>query len=206
MYLFTRRRQINPAKARSAVDVVVEGAHRAQEITGLDVRAWMSVFSPDVGAAVWSARLDDLEQLEVANGKLLADNSFGEFVEKNDSCFLGPLQDSLSQLIHGQLGTQVPEYIMVARSQIVSGDLAAAMGLAIEIAETSERLTGAQTLVRRGVTGSYGEVAWTTGAQDMKSLQANDDKIAADPTFLSLVNRASEVFAPATVTILQRLA
>jgi hypothetical protein len=49
-------------------------------------------------------------------------------------------------------------------------------------------------------------VAWTTGASDLKSLQANDDKVAADPTFLSLANRASQDFAPATVTMLQRLA
>ena len=207
MYLYSRRRQVNLAKGRAALGVAVEGAHRATEITGLDVRAWTAVFSPEFGTVMWSARIDDLEQLETASDKLNASTEFGDFIEQNDSCFSGPLQDSLSQVISGQPGAQVPEYITVVQARPSSGSLATAIPLAIEIAEAASRITGLPTMLASTVTGPYGGLAWITGSQDLKTSGEGEAKLMADPAWMPLLERASSAYLPdASTTILRRLA
>lgn len=207
MYLFSRRRQVNLASGRAALGMVVEGAHRASEISGLDVRAWSVVYSPEVGTVVWSARIEDLEQLEVANDKLQASNEFGDFVEQNDKLFSGPLQDNLSQVISGQFSAQIPEYITTVQARPSPGSLSNSVTLGIEIAEAASRITGIPTMLTSTITGPYGGLTWITGTQDLKTGAAAQERLMADPAWMALLERASSAYMPdAMQTILRRLA
>lgn len=85
MYLFARRRRINLAQGRAAMAAAVEACTRATEITGNSIWVWTPVLSPDVGTAVWSARVEHLDELTTADDQLTGSSDFAEWVEQNDS-------------------------------------------------------------------------------------------------------------------------
>ena len=206
MYLFARRRRINPARMGAAAGAVVEGATRARDIIGFPVWAWASVMSPDVGTAAWTVRVEHLDELESADDKLMSTSDFTEWVEQNDSLFVGPLEDSVLQLVHGTLATEPAAYVQVARGTCANGAIAEAMSFGVEIAEVASRITGLTTIFGTTLTGAYGDVRWVTGVPNLAAVEAGNAALMADDEWRKLVDRAGHAFAPGvTVSLLRRL-
>jgi hypothetical protein len=206
MYLFARRRRINPAQGRAAVGMALEAATRARDATGLTVWVWSPVLSSEIGTMVWSARVEHLAELEAADDKLMSSTEFGDWIEQNDGLFTGPLEDSVLQVLHGAPSDQPGAYVQVTRAICVNGSMTEAMGLGGEIAEVVSRITGLQTIFGANVTGVYGGVAWLTGVPDLAAVEAANASMAADDEFAKLVDRAGHAFQPGvTSSLLRRL-
>jgi len=204
MYLFARRRRVNPAQARAAVGMALEAATRVREMTGLTTWVWTPVLSPDFGTMVWSARVEHLDELEAADDKLMSSPDFGDWIEKNDALFLGPLEDSVLQVIQGTPSDQPGAYVQVARATCANGAMTEAMGFGVEIAEVASRITGLQTMFGAALTGAYGAVAWLTGAGDLTAVETANAALAADDEWRKLVDRAGHAFQPGVASSLLR--
>src|SRR5262245_17343658 len=116
MYLFARRRRINPAQGRAAVGVALEAATRARALTGLEIWVWNPVLSPELGTLAWSTRVDHLQELQAADDKLSSSNEWVEWIEHNDPLFQGPLEDSVLSVVHGTPSDQPGAYVQVTRA------------------------------------------------------------------------------------------
>ncbi len=204
MYLFSRRRRANPAQARAAIERAVEIAGRATQITGLEIRPWSAVLSPELGTIVWATFVEHLDEIETATDKLTAETSFGDLVEQSASMFLGPAEDGLLQLVHGQPGTDRPNYVSAVRSVGVNGSLAAAMAAGVEIAEAASRITGRPTSFATSLTGAYGSVGWFTGFPDLATMEQGNAALLADPDWIALIDRVGTLFSPDTSTTVYR--
>jgi len=206
MYLFARRRSINPAHARAAIGPAVEAASRARDVTGLAIWVWNPVLSPEMGTVAWTTRVEHLAELQAADDKLMSSTEFGEWIEQNDSRFVGPLEDSVLQVLHGTPADQPGAYVQVARATCANGSMSEAMGLGVEVADVASRVTGLATLFGAGVTGAYGGVAWLTGAPDLAAVQAANAALAGDDEWRKLIDRAGHAFQPGvTSSLLRRL-
>jgi hypothetical protein len=205
MYLFARRRRINPARGRAAVGVALEGATRVREATGLTVWVWSPVLSAEFGTMVWSTRVEHLAELEAADDKLMS-SEFGDWIEQNDGMFTGPTEDSVLQVLHGTPSDQPGAYVQVARAVCANGAMSEAMGFGTEIAEAASRITGLQTMFGSSVTGPFGGVAWLTGVADLGAVEAANAALAADDEWRKLMDRAGHAFqAGVTTSLLRRL-
>ncbi len=204
MYLFARRRSINPARATAAVGMALEAATRAKEITGLATWVWNPVLSPDIGTVAWTARVEHLSELEAASDKLIGSSDFSEWIEQNDSLFLGPIEDSVLQVLHGTPSDQPAPYVQVVRALCAHGAISEAMSFGVEIAEVGSRLTGLQTMFGATVTGGYGGVGWLTGVPDLDAVEAANVALMADDEWRKLVDRAGHAFQPGVTTSLLR--
>jgi hypothetical protein len=205
MYLFARRRRIDPAHARAAVGMALEGATRVREMTGLTIWVWSPVLSPEFGTMVWSTRVDHLEELETADDKLMS-SDFADWVEQNDGLFAGPLEDSVLQVVHGTPSEQPGAYTQVVRATCANGAMTEAMGFGVEIAEVAARITGLPTMFGAAITGVYGGVAWLTGVADLTAVETANAALAADDEWRKLVDRAGHAFEPGvTSSLLRRL-
>jgi hypothetical protein len=206
MYLFARRRRINPAQGSAAISMALEAATRARELTGLTIWAWTPVLSPEVGTVAWSTRTEHLDELQAADDKLTGSSEFTEWVEQNDSLFLGPIEDSVLQVIHGAPTDQPGAYVQVARAICANGAMSEAMGFGVDIAELASRLTGLTTIFGATVAGAYGAVAWLTGAPDLGAIETANAALMADDEWRKLIDRAGHAFQPgATTSFLRRL-
>jgi hypothetical protein len=208
MYLYSRRRQLNPAQARKAVAFAVETGKRASTICGMEISVWTTVMSADAGVISWATMVERLTDLEVAMDKLAADGSFNDFIEQNDGLFVGSLADTLAQVVSGapDPAAAPPTYATIVQATCANGHLAAGMAGGVEIAETATRIGGMPTMFLAAATGEYGGVAWLTGAPDLASLEAAEAKVNNDASFIGLADRVSPAYLPhASNTIYRRI-
>jgi hypothetical protein len=196
MYLFARRRRIEPGKGPEAMAWAIETADKVSQIGGIAVTAWSSMWGADAGTVVWSAFVQDLAELEQAGDKLAIDDGFNRRIADAEALFNGAVADSLSQVIHGARGTEPPGYVTVVTAQLANGRFTEGLAAVVEIAENVERITNTPTSVSLSVTGAYGGIAWLTGLRDIQALQATEAAINADTNFVALVDRVGSCFEP----------
>ncbi len=115
MYLFTRSGRFAPGASREVVSYVGEVTEKARQETGMDIHAWSSTLSADLGTVVWATFADDLEHLEQANDKLTMSDSFIDLADRGAGLFTGPLSDTVAQVVAGEVdpSTPVPNYVFV---------------------------------------------------------------------------------------------
>ena len=190
MYLFSRRVRVAGGQTRQAMEWALGQTEKVNRITGLQVSLFTQVYSPEVGVLVWSSFVPDLPTLEAAGDKLNVDDDFVSSADKGAALLVGGADDGLAQLIYGapDPNRQI-EYVTTVRSVCANGNLARGMELGVEIAERAEKITGTPTLFLAEVTGIYGGVGWVSGHENIKALEASQQKLAADPSWAKYVDK-----------------
>jgi hypothetical protein len=207
MYLFSRRVRLAPGNARDGVNWAVEMTERVNNITGLGIRLFQQVYSAQVGSIVWSAFVPDLTALEAATDKINADDGFLSAADRGAQLTIGGADDGLVQILHGDPDpSREVEYVTSVRAVAANGNLARALTVSVEIAQMAERIAGSPTLVGTDVTGTYGSIGWFTGHASIEALEAEQNALNADPSFLELIDReASTVYAAEPSLTQQRI-
>jgi hypothetical protein len=168
---------------------VAEITEKANQITGLSVSTFTSIFSPEVGTITWSAFAPDLAALEAANDKLLADDGYVVLVDEGARLVQNNADDSLLQIIHGEVDpNRRVEYGSSVHAVCATGNIARGMELGVEIAQRAERATGVPTMFASSVTGPYGAVAWFTGFIDIHDMEHAQAALAADASFVQFLD------------------
>jgi hypothetical protein len=189
MYLFSRRVRLAPGNTRAAMTWVADITEKANQITGLNVSAFTSIFSPEVGTIVWSAFAPDLGALEAANDKLLADDGYVVLVDEGARLVQNNADDALLQIVHGEMDpNRRVEYGSSVNAVCASGNLARGMELGVEIAQRAERATGVQTIFATSMTGPYGSISWFTGFIDIHDMEHAQSALAADSSFVQFLD------------------
>src|SRR5215211_6203812 len=91
MYAFSRSVRFAPGNIREAMTWATEVREHVNQITGLGVRLFTQVWSPELGRVSWACFVPDLSALEAANDKLLADDSFASKVDQGARFLSGAL-------------------------------------------------------------------------------------------------------------------
>jgi hypothetical protein len=121
---------------------------------------------------------------------LNVDDDFVSATDKGAALTVGGAEDTLSQLISGAPDpSRQIEYVTAVRTVCATGNLARGMELGVEIAQRAEKITGTPTLFLADVTGTYGGVGWVSGHETIKSLEATQQKLAADPSWAKYVDK-----------------
>jgi hypothetical protein len=199
MYAFSRSVRLAPGNAREAMTWASEVTEQVNQITGLGVRLFTQVWSPEFGRVSWACFVPDLSALEAANDKLLADDSFAAKVDQGARFLSGGIDDTLGQILHG---TPDPnrnvEYVTAVRAVCAHGNIQRGIEVGMEIAQKAESITGLPTLFMSGATGVYGQVGWATGHENVQSIDAAQAALMGDPTWMQLIDdKAGEVYAQA---------
>lgn len=197
MYLFTRAGRFAPGRNREVTAFVGAMTEKVHQETGLDVHAWASQMSPDLGTIVWAAFVDDLTHLEEAGDKLTVSDAIRDLFESGGHLLVGPLSDRLAQVLSGEPDPSepLPSYVVTATGAAANGHLAAAMAGGIEIAEAATRISGARTAFMSSVTGAYGGCMWSTGFPDIGALERAEAALAADQSWPELIDRVGTTYA-----------
>lgn len=204
MYIFGRRRRINPAKGRAAMAATIEAKERASAILGFPVFAWTSVLGPDMGTVMWSTRFDHLDDAIAADDALWGNDEFASWAEQNDGLYVGPSEDAMSQVLTAAPTGAPGAFVQLTQAVCANGYLAEAMGLGMEVAETATRIGGHQTMFAAAVTGPYGGVGWLTSFPDLAAMEAGNAAVSASDEWLKLVDRAGHAFQPGVTSVLLR--
>jgi hypothetical protein len=211
MYLFIRRARLAPGSGRDGIAWATSITETVNRITGLPVRLFAQVYSPSFGTIGWSTFLPDLGSLEAAGDKLQVDDEYAAQSDTGAKHTVGGIDDQLLQVIHGDPDpARQVEYVASVRTVCASGQIARGMAVGVEIAQRAEAITGLPTMFVAGSTGSYGNVGWITGYADIAALEAAEQAVNGDASFVEFIDReASAVYSDApgvsTQTIHRRL-
>lgn len=209
MYLFSRRTRIAPGKAREGLEWAAGLTGKVHEVSGLEVSLWMTTMSPAVGTIAWNTIVETLSDLEAAQAKLNADDIFTAAALEGSTLTDGSLDDTVIQLIHAELDPNArPSYAAVVQSQLANGHFRKGVECGIEIAQKATELSGLKTSFGMTTTGTYAGVGWITGAESLSDLEAGEQKINADPSFLELLDEKASgcyVEGVTTQTLWQRV-
>ncbi|MEX2268636.1 MAG: hypothetical protein WEA75_08135 [Acidimicrobiia bacterium] len=190
MYLFSRRIRIGPGRAREAMAWALAQTENVNKITGLQVGLYMQVFSPEVGAIGWSTFVPDLATLEAAGDKLNADDAFMSATDQGAAMTVGGADDNLGQVIYGEPDpNRQIEYVTAVRTVCASGNVARGSEVGVELAQRAEKITGTPTLFLADVTGTYGGVGWVSGHANVQAMEAAQQALAADSSWLKYVDK-----------------
>lgn len=200
MYLFTRRVRVRAGGIGEAMAWATGVAEKAQQITGLDISLYSSVFGPQVGTLAFTAVVPDLEALEAATDKLTVDGGYLEQVSKGQQFAPDGADDRLLQFIvpdHATLvaamasGEEPPRnaYASVVTTVCAPGALGKGIELGVEIAQRVSAITGQQTAFLADTTGRYGGVNWITGHADVQALEAANAALQSDADWLQFIDQ-----------------
>jgi hypothetical protein len=198
MYFFNRTARLRPEAMRDGVAWAVAMTEKVNQVTGLNVGLWTTMFSPANGTLAWSTYVPDMTALEDADAKLMVDEGFLTEAERGAQFLVGGADDNLAQLIHGELDpARKPQYAAVVRSVLAPGGLAKGVGAGVEIAQRATQLGGVPTAFLLATTGTYGGVAWISAAESLQELEAAEQKVNGDMDFIAYLDEtAPGVFEP----------
>lgn len=190
MYLFSRGVTLAPGRNRESIAWAVAQTEKVNKITGLQVGLFMQVWSPAVGALRWSTFVSDLATLQAAGDKLNSDDSFVSATDKGAAFTIGGADDMLAQVVHGEPDpARQVEYVSAVRAVCATGSIARGMDVGIELAKRAEKITGAPSLFTADVTGSYGGVGWVSGYANVQALEASQQALAADGSWVAYLDK-----------------
>jgi hypothetical protein len=190
MFLFTRRVRFAGGNTRDAMDWALAQTDKANKISGLTVRLFAQVYSPEVGSISWSTFVPDLGALEAGGDKLNTDDDFVTATDDGAALIVGGAHDTLSQVVFGQPDPEREiEYVTSVRAVCATGSLARGTELGVEIAQRAEKITGTPTMFLADVTGTYGGVGWISGHQNVRALQKAQEALQADASWAQYLDK-----------------
>ena len=192
MYLFSRQTRIaGPDGLEWAVNI----GQRAADISSHPIDLWGTVYSAGFGSVSWTAWFEDMASLESFGDTLNGNEEYQGLAAQGRELTEGGLDDQLMQLLAGEVDPERdPQYVNGVTAVPAGGNIERAMTAGVEIAERASKITGQNTLLLRGMTGPYGGIGWLTGYETIADLQAAQDALAGDASWVKYLDTTGGAF------------
>jgi len=199
MYLFQRMATLRGG-IQKPVGWAIEINQLVNEVGGVEVSLWSSLFGFPLGTVVWSARVESRAVLAEVTGKLMASDAYHSMVEKGQEFITTPGEDTLRQLIHAEsMSPTVPPVGSVATVITATpnpGQITKALGWGVEITTLFARITGSSALFFADAYGQFGQLTWIASHTDAAAADAANDALQAAPEYLASIDQAGPLFVP----------
>lgn len=192
MFLFSRSARLN---SNNGIEWATATGKHAAEVLGNEVQLWTTAFSPAAGTLSWTSWWADLSSLESGMGGLLADAEYNALAAQGAKYIDGGVGDLLGRaLTGGPSAGGSAMYVAGVRAVCAAGNAGRAMAAGVEIAQKYGEITGSPSMFVRGLTGTYGGVGWLTGVENLGAFEAAENKLAADPGWLTYLDGTAGCF------------
>lgn len=190
MYLFSRTTRLSsPAGLEWAAAI---GA-LAGEVSGRHIDLWGTAYSPGYGTIAWTTWVEQLSALQAMTEALEGNDAYAAKAAEGAELIEGGIDDAIAQVIAGE--PDGPDaFVSAVRAACAAGNIERGIGCGVELAEMARQITGRSTVFVRSVTGAYGGVGWLTGAADLAEFQADQEALAAEPSWLKTIDSTEGAF------------
>lgn len=170
----------------------------ASDLTGQEVALWAASFGAPQGSVTYALRVDGLAGVSALNAKLVADEGYLAKAEAGRQYLAGPREDTLTEIIHGQLGDDPPPVGSVATitQAVIGSGYADAIGWGVEVAQLVESVTGMPVMFGSSMFGTFGSVGWIGVAADAAAADTANATLLANADYINKVSAANDLFVP----------
>jgi hypothetical protein len=205
MFIFVRRRTINPSKRNQALDFAVESAAHLSKVIGKPITVARLAFGQPAGVVQFSYTVDEMSDLDESLERVADDAGAAEFAGRAHELFEGAPEDNINRIVASTFSD--PKAVMSVVSAVaVPGKFADVMGFGLEIQQLMAS-SGHPAAFATSVSGPFGGVRFARGADSMADLQGANEKLQADAAFLKLMEKSGTLFVTGSgqVTILRKI-
>lgn len=197
MRLFTRTVHLSGPPAE-IIAFSTDMAGHVSATTGVEVGLWNVQFGAPFGTVVYSARVEGLVELASMTAALMADTEYHALLARGADYIAAPGEDALATPLHGGDGDVPPvgTVITSTRAVVAGGQYAEAAAWGVDIAIHSEKVTGYPVGFYMDAFGTFGGVAWLSGAPDPGAAETAGDALNADPDYLTKLGDIGSLFLP----------
>lgn len=167
------------------------------EHTSKQVTLWASTFGRPVGTLTWATWVDSFADMQAAFAGLLDDDGYDDMLRRGSDFIHAPAVDMLRELVHGELGDEVPPIgavSMMTTATISNGKYEEGVTWGAEMAAHVQSITNLRSFFLRDVFGTFGQVTWLVGAPDMAGIDTATAAINADLDYLKRIGDVGDMF------------
>ena len=197
MYIFSAQLQAKPGLGGEVAAQLPALAAEISAAGGTQASAWAVASGGSIGEFAMSGRVENTAELLAMQQGLGASSKYQKAAAKVGGSLSGPALTNLVEIVmtSGEVGEAQP-LVTVTRATIHAGALSAAMAWSAQIMEYVTKTTGTGGMLGTSAAGSMFQVFWMNGSADAAALDENAAKLAADPTYASMLEQAGDLFIP----------
>jgi len=168
------------------------------ERTHLKTSLWQGAFGVPVGSLGWSAVVDNLTALELANDVLIGDPAYVSLLAKAAGWITARPRDSWLQMIHTSGGEFVRPVVGAYSESTVAipapGKVAQAAAFGVEISDLHTQLTHAPVLFCSSAYGAFGEMRWLALYDSATHVDTAAELVMKDEEYGAKIDGAGDLF------------
>ena len=195
MYLFTRQLHL-AGPLRDLMGWATGMGEYVNEIGSVPVSVWTSSMGNPIGSFAFSAVVESHAQLGALTDQLMADEGYLDRVDAGSAFMQSPGEDSLLEFITDPGEAGPPQIALITTAVIANGRQADAMQWGVDMAGLASTITGQTTSFLTQTYGTFGEVSWIQGHDDMAGVDAANDALSADEGYLEGLIKSADLFLP----------
>ncbi|NNF53667.1 MAG: hypothetical protein HKN03_04400 [Acidimicrobiales bacterium] len=195
MYVHTARCAIDNGRPDRSFTDGLELAERIEVSVAIPITLWSAPFASTGTELVWSARIQNLVQMDLLQAALYSDyrenDRFRPAVQ-----FPAPRVEALLEIISGvPVGPPAP--FVTARIAYAAGDDASdAIAWGTNLAEEQRRTLKSPVMFGINVFGDDGRLAWVVSHPDAHTVETAGRMLKADPTIKALMDEGRHLLQP----------
>lgn len=209
-YLLTRQAQLSPGQTMKSLEWAQNVTEKVGSVTGLPVRLYQQVFSPQVGGLQWHVFVPNISTLESLLDKIQQDDAALKLIDtgaqyltaQNTGLTVGHISDFLSSVISGEVGLHGaqqarggPQYQTIVQAIMTPGNYEQAMQVGPQIAQQVEKVSGAPTLFAIDQTGVYGGARFITSFDDVRQMEQSQQRLQENREWLQFIDEQAGTFS-----------
>ncbi len=192
MFIFIRRRTINPSKHTQALDFAIESAAHVSKVIGKPITVSRLAFGQPAGVVQFTYTVENMSELDESSERVAGDAGATEFAGRAAELFIGASEDNIGRIVASTI-TDPKAVMSVVNAVAVPGKLAEVGAFGVEMQQLMTS-TGHPAAFATGVSGAFGRVSFALGADSMADLQDANEKLQADAAFLKLMEKSGALF------------
>jgi hypothetical protein len=208
-FIFRHWLDVKPGAFGAFAEVGVPLAQRFGEVTGLPTRLSRVISGGPLGMTSFAVLAPDLESLAAAEATFLAEEGKPQAVSQMHEQYTSSVVQTLHQVVKGpekvDARMEAARFFSLLRFRAQGGQMAHAVGVAMDLSDVIERHGDAPILVATAYSGPLSEVVLIGSHETLKHLEETRQAVDTDPTYADLAKRGMGVIDEAEFLISERL-
>lgn len=193
MYLFSRQLTLQ-GPMRDTMAWAVEVTEYVNEHGSLPVTLWTSTMGNPIGTVLWSARAESHAELFDGMAAIQADDAYHDLIEKAVPWVHQPGTDTFGEFVLAPDTTEPPQVAVVTTAVMASGRQPDAIEWGVEISNHTAKVTKRPVAFLTETYGTFGQVTWIQGFDDMAQVDAAHQATNNDDGFLERIVKGGDLF------------
>lgn len=192
MYVHTARCTIDNGSPNRSFTDGLELAEQIETRVAIPITLWSAPFAASGTQFVWSARLQNLVQMDALQSALCSDYREDD-PDRSTVQFPAPRVEALLEIVSGEPLEPPAPFVTARVSYATGGDASEAIAWGSNLAEQKRRILDAHVMFGVSVFGDDGRLVWVVSHPDAHTVETAGRMLQADPTIKALMTEGQHL-------------